>query len=297
MPDPAPSSDSLRFDSAFWRKLAWQGAAYGPRWWVEGSPPLIGLVFAALMRRHRAMVRRNLRTLLGTRSRLVEDADVVRTFMSFAQALADGLALSAGDRFRSDVSVSGAEHVRSAIDVDRGLIVATAHTAGWETALAALKQNLNRPVLVVMRAEPDKKAGALHDGYRQNLGFEVLHAGGDPLSSLPLIRHLRQGGIVAVQIDRCTDGMRGQDVTLGSRPFRVPRGPFVLASMTGAPIVPVFSMRTGFLAYRIEAGEPVHIARRTDEAALGASIQRVVAALESFLRRNPTQWFHFVDGP
>jgi len=283
----------LRFDSAFWRKLAWYGSARGPTWWLKASPPGIGLLFAALLPRQRSAVRANLRTILGRRAPIEENLDVARTFMGFAQTLADGLALSGGDRYHPSIEVVGADHFESAIAGGAGAILATAHTAGWETAVSALRERHPAPVLVVMHHEPDAKAGALHDSWRKKLGFEIVHAGEDPMSSLPLLRHLRDGGLVAVQLDRCPAGMRCRSTTLLGHPWQVPEGPFRLASLTGCPIVPVFSERTGFLSYRLTLRPPIRVPKPADDRAIDEAVSVAVGELAAFVSAHPTQWFQF----
>ena len=49
--------------------------------------------------------------------------------------------------------------------------------------------------MVVMEAEADDRAQALQDEVRRGGGVEVLVVGEDQLSALPLLRHLRAGGV------------------------------------------------------------------------------------------------------
>lgn len=286
--------DKLRFDASFWRKLAWYGAARGPTWWLRYSPPGIGVVFAVALPEKRRLVRDNLRSILGTRPAIREHVDVARTFASFASSLADGMALSERDRYAPTVDVIGAEHLERAAADGSGVILATAHTAGWETAVTALRRGYaDRKVLVVMHREADGQAGAMHDSWRRELGFEIVHAGEDPLSSLPLLRHLREGGFVAVQLDRSPEGIRGRSVPFHGRTLRVPEGPFQLAALTGCPIVPVFSRRTGFLRYELVLRPAIRVARRPDDHELDRAVQHAASSLAEHVGAHPTQWFHF----
>lgn len=54
-----------------------------------------------------------------------------------------------------------------------------------------------------MQRERDPGAMELQDAIRQALfgGMQIVHLGGDPFAPLPLMQHLRDGGIVALQID------------------------------------------------------------------------------------------------
>lgn len=287
--------DKLRFDASFWRKLAWYGAARGPSWWLRYSPPAIGVVFAVALPDKRRLVRDNLRSILGPRPLLREQVDVARTFVAFASSLADGMALSERDRYAPTVDVTGGDHLDRAAADGSGVILATAHTAGWETAVTALRRGYaDRKVLVVMHREADGEAGAMHDAWRRELGFEIVHAGEDPLSLLPLLRHLREGGFVAVQLDRSPAGIRGRSVPVHGRTLQTPEGPFQLAALTGCPIVPVFARRTGFLRYELSLRPAIRVPKHPDESALERATREAASALADFVGAHPTQWFHFV---
>jgi len=82
-------------------------------------------------------------------------------------------------------------------------------------------------------------------------------------------------------------------VSLFGEPFRVPEGPFRLAALTGAKVVPAFSRRSGFFAYELEVAEPISLERRPDPAELRASAQLAADAMQAFVQQCPTQWFHF----
>src|SRR5690606_19741428 len=128
----------------------------------------------------------------------------------------------------------------------KGVIVATAQTAGWDVGGACIhNRQLGREVLVLMAAEPNAAAREVSDEHRRRAGLRIMHVGDDPLASLPILRHLRQGGLVALKFDRIYQGMRTREVTFCGAPWRIPEGPFSLASLTGAPIVTSFTRRLG----------------------------------------------------
>ncbi len=285
---------SLRFDSAFWRKLAWYGAARGPTLWLRASPAPLGLLFAVLLKDKRKIVRANLQRILGPRSPMQERLDVALTFMAFARSLADGLAVSGG-RHEPRVDVERGDQIHKALADGSGAIVVTAHTSGWETALASLSRTAGSPVMVVMQPERDEGARRLHDQYRETMGFRIRHVGDDPLAALPVLNHLRSGGVVAFQIDRCPAGMRAREASLCGQPFRVPVGPFMLAALAGAPMFLALSRCVGFLRYRLVVSEPIRLPRHPSDAQLDACVQAVLDPLQAFVRIHPTQWFHFVE--
>ena len=288
----AQSGGVLAPGSAFWRRLAYAGARFGPEAWLRMSPPVFGMAFALALPRARRKVRDNLRRALGPRSALEEQLDVARTFVSYAGCLAEALASErpssgrAERRFRDD-------ELRALFRSGGGLIVGTAHFGAWDAAAPLLARDFGRPVLVAMQAEADAGARAVHDAVRTRSGVRVVHVGRHPLDALPLLHHLRDGGIVAVQLDRAAPGSRSVEVPfLGGR-LSMPEGPFSLASVARVPLVPVFVRRAGYLRYELRGGGTVVLPERAGAADLAAAAARVAAELERSVRACPTQWFDF----
>ena len=113
----------------------------------------------------------------------------------------------------------------------------------------------------------------------------------DPLASLPLLRHLREGGIVGIQLDRTGRGMRAHEVELLGQRALIPAGPIRLAQISGAPVMPVFCARVGYRKYVVEAFETVQVDRHASDDERARAAQVLADCLSSFLQRHPTQWF------
>jgi KDO2-lipid IV(A) lauroyltransferase len=139
----------------------------------------------------------------------------------------------------------------------------------------------------------DATARAIQDDARRASGLLVAHVGDDPLSALPLVHHLRGGGVVALQIDRAPAQIRSRPVTLFGAPASIPEGPMRLAMLTGAPLLPIFAARTGYREYEVVASAPIRLSRRATGHELDAAAQALADAMQAFVRARPTQWFHF----
>lgn len=293
----APGAErALAFDGALLRKLAVLGARHGPTAWVRYSPPLIGLVFAALLPEQRRAIRRNLRRVLGERNAVAENMDVLRTFASYASCLAEALAAGRPEAENARRRVVGAIHLEQALARGRGLVIVTAHVGAWDAASRLLASDKDVGVMVAMRREAQADARAIHDHVRQRAGVLVAHVGHSPTDGLRLLSHVRGGGIVAVQLDRAPPGQRVLEVDLFGTRANVPEGPFRLAALAGAPVVPLFTRRVGFFDYELVASSPFDIDRRASAAELGAAAQRAAAQMERAIRSAPTQWFAFDPG-
>ena len=289
------AADLRQHDSIFWRRAVDLGVVHGPEPLVRYSPVFFGVAFGAALPRHRRAVLRNLRLALGPRPRAVELRDAAAVFANFAACMTEALAVSSRPGAKLDGAVIGDEPFLEAVAAGRGVIVATAHTGGWEISGLLLRKLHRQDVIVVMQRERDERAQALQDDARLGAGVRVIRLGGDPLEALPLLAHLRKGGVVAIQVDRLPKGMRGRESRLFGKPWWVPEGPLALAAVSGAPIVPAFTRRLGFMHYEVLAQPAIRVPRRPTPAQLDEAARSLMVDIERFVIENPTQWFHFED--
>lgn len=284
-------------EALFWRKAARWGATRGPGWFVRYSPPVIGWAAAALVPSARHAVLRNLRRVRGEASLFRDARDVLATFGTYASCLTEVLSNDAPDGPKKPRAyILGERRVREVLREQRGMVLVTAHTAGWEVVGPLLGKTYGLDLLLVTHAEPDRHAGKIQDDARRRAGVSIAHVGTDPLASLPLLRHLREGGVVALQLDRVVPGMRTRPVRLLDQRGSVPEGPFRLAQLSGAPIVPIFCARRGYREYFVQVFEPQRISRRAGDEEIEKATRNVADAMTKFLRAHPTQWFQF-GGP
>jgi KDO2-lipid IV(A) lauroyltransferase len=291
---PARRASPLALDGLFWRRVAQRLACHGPSWFVRWAPPIIGASIALLFPASRRVISKHLARARGPVGGWRNVLDVCATFANFASCLTDVLAGGSKNASPPDASILGHPDVDTLLASHGGIIFATAHTAGWESLGALLIRQHRKRVMIVMRRERHEGARRLQDSIREaHSGVQIVHVDGDPLASLPLVRHLRDGGVVALQIDRVPYGMSGRAVSLFGQPGAVPEGPLRLAQLTGAPVVPVFSARTGHRRYEVHLQRPIVVSRRATAAALDAAAQQIADDLSAFVSARPTQWFAF----
>jgi phosphatidylinositol dimannoside acyltransferase len=286
-------AESLHYRGIAWRRLAYLGSRFGPSPWLKYSPSWFGMAFALALKQEREAVRSNLRRLFGPRSSLIEERDILRTFTAYAHCLAESLGSERDDAKAARCVVPHSDALDELLRGSKGFIIGTAHTGGWDIAAQCLMAQSGRKVTLVMDREPDERSRALQDGLRGKRGLEIAHVGADALEGLALLRHLKQGGVVAVQLDRMPEHSRSVEVQLGRGPFRLPLGPFVLASLAQVPLLPLFVARRGYYEYSVQVHDAIWLARRLPSGHIEAVAQRVAGQLEAFLLDNPEQWFNF----
>ena len=284
-------SDICRHDSVLYRRAVLTAVRIGPDFFLRHSPPIFGLLCAGLLPDARRRVVANLRRVFGRRSRFRESLDMVSVFANFSHCLTE-VFVAAVERSQPIVRcVQGEKEIR-ALDLDKGLIVVTAHVGGWQAAGSVLRSFGDQQVLVVMQRERDGQAQALQDATRASAGMRV-HLSEGPLDALVLLSHLRKGGIVAIQIDRVPEGVRSRKVEFLGEASHIPEGPLRLASISGAPVVPAFARRVAFMEYEVTLGTPIFVRSRPSGAELDEAALMLAHSVEAFVRANPTQWFHF----
>lgn len=286
---------AFRPDSAFLRRLAYAGARFGPRFVIEHSPKFFGTAFALALPETRARVRANLRRIKGPRGFLSEQRDVVQTFTSYAACLAESLGIERADAQNTAHSVLGGAHLRTALAEGHGVILATGHIGPWDSAAHFLAKDFAADVAVVMLAEPNEAARKVSDSVRLRGGVRVMHIGEHPLDALPLLKHIRAGGVAAIQLDRAAPGGRFLDVELFGRTEPMPEGPFRLAALSGAPVVPMFAHRVGYFRYEFSVEAPIWVNRHASLADLQGAAASVARTMQTFISRHPTEWFHFAN--
>jgi len=283
----------VNLESALWRRAARWGSTRGPAWFVRASPPVIGVVACALATERRRAIARNLRRARGSRGPVRDTLDVVRTFAKYASCLAETLGAGSSHDVPPRTVVRGELHVIDACARGAGLVIATAHTAGWEAVGPLVARDLGLRVMIAESPEPDPAARRIQDDARAAHGVLVAHVGVDPLAALPLLRHLRGGGAVALQMDRAPRGVRTREVRMFGQPAVLPEGPLRLAALTGAPIVPIFCARVGYRYYVVHVHQSLTLPRDAGDAELDDGAQYLADAMQDFVRAHPTDWFAF----
>jgi phosphatidylinositol dimannoside acyltransferase len=286
-------SSALRHDGAFFRRLAYLGAHHGPEFWLRYSPAVFGLAFACALPEQRRRVRDTLRWVRGPVEPWRERREVVDTFVSYAHCLAESLAQGRRGLAEKRVRREGEAHFTGALARGRGVVIVTAHVGPWDAAAQLLRDAANVEVVLAMAKETDAQARGFHDAVRERSGLRVTHVGEHPLDALPLLRHLQKGGVIAAQLDRGAPSGRLLAVRAFGSSFPVPEGPFRLAALAGAPVVPLFARRLGHFDYQISMSPAIELGARADTERLTAAAQQAVDRMAAFIREDPTQWFRF----
>lgn len=205
----------------------------------------------------------------------------------YGRAHAESVLLGAGraSELLARVELSGWEHVTSAHEQGRGVLLVGAHLGAWDLTAALLAARLDGIAVFAERLRPEE-IFRHYVALRARYGAEVLTGRHGILRAAEL---LEAGGAVGAMIDRSGDG-RGVDVPWGATSIRLPGGPYRLARRAGAAVVPVAVLRTDD-GYGLRAAPPLQVPDDLDpEAAVERMAMGFAAVLREWIREAPEQW-------
>jgi predicted LPLAT superfamily acyltransferase len=236
---------------------------------------------------------RAFRSRLGLRSGPLA---LYRHFYSYGMSLVDRFAFLLLRRPPFRFTYTNEEHIASAVARGKGVILLGAHVGNWEIAGNLLSQRLDARVNVVLL---DAEREALREVYRPALQRRRVGAIsiGDSGAMVEIVARLKAGEIVAFLGDRPV-GERCERATFLGGEARFPVGPFAVAAATGAPVIPVFTLKTGIRSYAFRAWDPLELGdvqRPERDARVRASVCQYASLLERVAREHPYQWYNFYD--
>ncbi len=181
-------------------------------------------------------------------------------------------------------SIDGHEKYVAARALKRGAIVVTAHMGSFEVGLAALR-NMEPRVHVVFRRDAGDRFDEIRQVLRQRLG--VIEA---PVEDgwglwMRLRDCLMADDVVVIQGDRVLPGQKGQRVPFLGNHMILPTGPVKLAAASGAPIIPVFSVRQHDGKMKLIVEDAIDVQSPGEDPML-----RLAKVLEKHVAANAEQW-------
>jgi KDO2-lipid IV(A) lauroyltransferase len=182
------------------------------------------------------------------------------------------------------------ENLRIALARGKGVFILTAHFGNWELMSAAVTLHFGRAAAVIVRPIDYAPLDRLVSGLRARFGTEVIAKQG---AMRRIISALREQKMIGILLDQNVDWYEGVFTPFMGRWACTNKGLALMAVRTGAPVVPVFSVRENDGRHRIifEKEVPLVIGDKTTEVEENTILFTQV--IESFVRRYPDQWFWF----
>ena len=218
---------------------------------------------------------------------------VFKHFYSFGRAIIDRVAIHNGQTGYFSFVFDADTQLRTAVAQGRGVLLLTAHIGNWEAA-GQLLTRVEVPITVTGfdKETPEIRALLEHNSQKK---FKLLPLTGGPTDAIPLVAALRRGEIVAMIGDR-TYGSPSAKIPFCGGVASFPIGAYVMASIAGAALIHVFSLREPGGRYRFFGFPPQYPqmpAHHERDTYLRDCAARFACDLENILKRDPLQWYNF----
>jgi lauroyl/myristoyl acyltransferase len=250
-----------------------------------------------LMPDSNAAIADNLRALFAgePEDRLLRRAlDVYRSYtrdaIDFLKALSAG---EAGAQQMFEIEPARVAGLQALHAAGHGIILVTGHYGNWEVGAVMMARFLRLPLTVVAMREASPHVNRIRQRIRDLIGVETLEVRQSLDTPLQIRRALLQNRFVALLVDRHFGRDRVAVTFLGRQAWFL-RTPMVMASLTGAPLVPCFIRRIGRGRFAALPGRPVLV--RSDlprDEAIQHAAQEIADQLAEQVRAHPECWYHF----
>ena len=217
------------------------------------------------------------------------------TYRSYARDTIDFIRSLSMDRARLAPLVAQLDSHRfdELLALGRGVIVVGGHFGNWELGGVALRLLRGYPLTVVGKPEPSPVVSGFRRRMRDSLGIDTLEIGQTLETALQIRRVLSANGLVAMLLDRHL-GRDRVDVTFFGRRTGFLRTPAMIASLSGAPMLPSFMIRQPDGRFLGVCGTPIFVdTGSSTEHSVQAATQAFASQLESRIREHPHLWYQF----
>ena len=267
------------------------GAQKMPPRWNAAFGRAAGTGIYHLLPKRRAVALSNLRAAFGDTYTPQQYQKILKElFQNLGMQLMEVAAIPAIDRAYIDrwveIAPGSWERLEREQAKGKGVIFLAGHFGNWE--FVPLTGALHGfPTMVLAREQGLPRLNRLLTSYRESKGCKVITKG-FPIREM--IRGLEQGKIVGIVADQ-DGGRNGVLAPFFGRLTSTAPGAIVLNVNTGVPVIPVFMVRTGGPAHRLELGEPLTIPEKgTLEERVQQGVAAYVNVVEKYVRKYPSQW-------
>lgn len=210
----------------------------------------------------------------------------------FSQVVIDRFAMYAGKRF--EISTEGLETFNRLAGQESGFVILSSHVGNYEIAGYSLDSD-KKPINALVYF--GEKASVMENRRKmfEHTGNQMILVREDMSHLFEIDQALTRGEIVSIPADRVWGSQKTIRKPFFGHEARFPMGPFSVATMRGLDVVSIFVMKTSsrhYLIHVLPLAYDKEAPRREQTSQLAGAY---VTALESIVRRYPTQWYNYFD--
>lgn len=219
---------------------------------------------------------------------------VRRMFANYGEYMADFFCLPQLPRHKTRAAFShlrGEEIIQNALKQGRGVILLSAHIGNWEFGGTMMRLS-DYPLAVVSLPHNSTPTNTLVNRFREGKGISVIEVDASPFSSIPILKHLRRNGVVAMIGDKDFFG-NGKLVPYFGKQVCFPIGPVTIAMASGAALIPAFVLKQPDGRYFGVLEEAIPLTNAgSREQAIEKNLKKIAEIFETYIRRYPDQWYN-----
>lgn len=261
-----------------------------PVWAADFCSNLLGLLWFRIDKRHRAVTLENLTHCfgneMGPEQIEIMGKQVFKNIAAIIFEVAWGQKFSK-QAFLSHFTIKGREHIRAAHAKGKGVLALTCHMGNFEMLTSAIHET-GLKGYVIYRSLDFKPLDRLIQKIRRRFELTVIPTKG---AFKQIEAALSQGGIVATLLDTNVSWHKGVFVNFFGRPACTNQGLAMLALKSGAPVVPLYTVRKD-RNFTIEFLPEIPTVETEDPIKnLEINTENYSKVIESVVRKYPDQYF------
>jgi KDO2-lipid IV(A) lauroyltransferase len=183
------------------------------------------------------------------------------------------------------------EHLDAAFKEGRGVIGISAHFGNFPLMLLYLAQ-MGYPTNAIIRPSRDEIIEKDFQASRSRLGLKTVHSYPREECVVQSLKALRDKELLVVLLDQNSGSKSGVYVDFFGQKAGTATGPIIFAMRTGAPLLPIFTLRQGDTdTHTVMIEKHFYLEQKaTDEETIQYNVQKLTNIIEKYIRKYPHEW-------
>lgn len=221
-----------------------------------------------------------------------------RHFYSFGMVLIDKVAFSIKKNPPFKFTFINENMISEALAQGKGVILLSAHIGNWEIIGNLLSDRLSTHIYAVLLDNEKQEIKEVFKEVAKSRRFMTINMTNNILDVIiPIKEALKNNGIVCFLADRFISSSKIKLHFFGEE-AAFPTGPFEIAAITGAPILPVFSVKDSMTHFTAKSYPPITfegVTRSNRNECIKEAMKSFISNMEREAKKHPYQWFNFFD--
>lgn len=182
-------------------------------------------------------------------------------------------------------------NLEAALKEGHGVIGISAHFGNFPMMLLYLAQ-MGYPTNAIIRPSRDEIIEKHFQASRSRLGLKTVHSYPREACVTQSLKALRDKELLVVLLDQNTGSKSGVYVDFFGQKAGTATGPIIFAMRTGAPLLPIFTLRQGDTdKHTLVIEKHFYLEQKaTDEDTIQYNVQKLTNIIEGYIRKYPHEW-------